>query len=207
MSKEQTLSKWLPGAEAPRNVRKRSRASIYDFDGTLFRSPDRPEGEVLYLEKTGNLWPFSGWWGRIETLQPPLVPDPIPEEMWISETLAAYKADRAREDTNCYLMTGRPAKIRHRVKEILAVKELIFDEYYFRGMKGYPQHGDTFEIKIELIEREIVHSDLEVLEIWEDRPEHTSRFCMMAKRWKGRYGNHLKKVIVHDVLFQKHNEF
>ena len=41
-------------------------AVIYDFDGTLFHSPDREKGEVAYLEATGELWPFDGWFGRIE---------------------------------------------------------------------------------------------------------------------------------------------
>lgn len=200
--KEDTLQKWLPRPA----VKKQSRAVIYDFDGTLFRSPSREEGEPLYLEKTGNLWPYSGWWGRLETLMPPIVADPIPEELWIADTVAAHKADRVREDTNVYLMTGRPAKVRHRVKEILEAGGLHFDEYYFRGMKGYPQHGDTLEIKLHLIQTEIVHPGLEQLEIWEDRPEHTSRFCTEARRYKGKF-KHLTKVIIHDVLTAQKYEF
>jgi len=192
MSKEQTLQKWLP--------RKRPRAIVYDFDGTLFDSPGREKGEIAYLEGTGKLWPFSGWWGRIETLLPPIVPDPIPESMWIADTVAAYRADRAREDTNCYLMTGRPAKTRRRVQEILDTQNISFDESYYRGMKGQPQFGDTIEIKLRLIRDEIIHPALEVLEIYEDRPEHTSRFCNEAKRWK-------LQVFIHDILTGKTIEF
>jgi hypothetical protein len=206
MSKHDTLNKWMPKVNPPPQRRKRLRASIYDFDGTILRSPDRPEGEVTYKEATGTPWPFSGWWGRLETLMPPLVPHPIPEEMWIADTVAAYHADRLREDTNVYLMTGRPAKTRHRVKEILETKGMVFDEYYFRGMKGQPQHGDTLDIKLSLIRSEVIHDGLQVLEIWEDRPEHTSRFCTEARRWKGQY-DHLEKVIVHDILTGNHNEF
>ena len=76
MSKQQTLEKWLP--TKPRN-RKR-RAVIYDFDGTIFNSPDREAGELAYLEATGNMFPFPGWWGRIESLMPPVIPEkPGPE--------------------------------------------------------------------------------------------------------------------------------
>ncbi len=202
MSKQETLDKWVPKP----NAKKRSRAVVYDFDNTLFQSPGRETGEPAYLEGTGTRWPYSGWWGRLETLTPPIVPDPIPESMWITATLEAYLADRVRADTNCYLMTGRPAKTRHRVKEILATKGLVFDEYYFRGSANRPGHGDTLEIKLDNIRLDIIHPGLTVLEIWEDRPEHTSRFCDEAKRWRAGYG-HLERVVVHDVLTGLHLEF
>ena len=37
---------------------------IYDFDGTLFHSPNKELGEQLYEKSTGKKWPFKGWWGR-----------------------------------------------------------------------------------------------------------------------------------------------
>ena len=191
MSKEATLEKWLsPG---PRHNRRR--IVIYDFDGTLFRSPDRDEGEVLYLEGTGQEFPFAGWWGRIETLQPPIVPEVPPAEMWIAETVEAYRKDAQDKDTHLVLMTGRPFKIRRRVEEILHGADIRFHDYFYRGMKG-TRGRDTFEIKINIIEGELMHPAVEVLEIWEDRPEHASGFMTKAKeQWK----KNLRKIIVHNV--------
>lgn len=47
---------------------------IYDFDGTLFLTPDRQEGEKIYFEKTGKSWASTkkkGWWNLAETLDYP----------------------------------------------------------------------------------------------------------------------------------------
>lgn len=202
MSREQTLEKWLP--KSP--LKEKKRLVIYDFDNTLFNSPQREDGEILYLEATGKEWPFSGWWGRPETLLPPLVPDPIPESMLVAETVAAYRKDRECPDSFLVLMTGRPAKMRHRIREILSTFDIRFDDEFYRGMKGHPQHGDTLDIKLNIIQSHLVHDALEILEIWEDRPEHSSRFMTEARRWKAKYHNHLRKVIVHDVTGE-HHEF
>lgn len=202
MGIDETLAKWMPQPSGPRRKR---RAVIYDFDNTLWQSHGRETGEPLYLEKTGQKWPHSGWWGRVETLMPPFVIDPITEDYFVADVLAAYRVDRAEQNTNCYLMTGRPAKMRHRVRQLLDAAGVTFDDYYFRGMKGQPGHGDTLEIKLDLIQHQIIHPALEVLEIWEDRPEHASRFMTEARRWKGKFD--LQKIVVHEVLTNEHHEF
>lgn len=207
MSKN-SKEKWLD-VPKPLFCNGRRRACIYDFDGTLFRSPDREGGEVSYLEATGKLWPFDGWFGRIETLQAPVVPDPIPEAMFIDETIAAYRKDRADKGTWTILMTGRPSKkpFPQRIKEILLTKQIEFDEYYFRGMRGLPHGSNTIDIKLDLIATRILHPKLEILEIWEDRPEHSSRFMDEARRWKSAWKKTLEKVVIHDVPAGTTNEF
>lgn len=198
MSQELTLQKWLPKT-------KKKRAVIYDFDNTLFKSPTREEGEPLYLKAKGEAWPHRGWWGRVETLMPPVVPAEITEELFIRATLDAYRADRTCENTNVYLMTGRPWKMEKRVREILDAVNCTFDGYFYRGMKDAPNFGDTFDIKVALIRDRIIHPGLEVLELWEDRPEHTAKFREEARRWRRNFDRHLEKVLIHDVyLGQTH---
>jgi hypothetical protein len=187
MSEKQTIL----GSE-----RKKKRVVIYDFDQTIFHSLASEEGKALYFKATGQLWPFSGWYGRIETLMPPLVPDPIPESMLVANTVAAYREDRKCPDTYLVLMTGRPAKMRNRILEICGTFDLKFDEEFFRGMKGYKQHDDTLKIKLDIITEYLIHDGLEILEIWEDRPEHSNRFMTEARRWKS---NTLQKIVVHAV--------
>lgn len=195
MSKQQTLDKWLP--PKPRN-RKR-RAVIYDFDGTIFNSPDREAGELAYFEATSQTFPFSGWWGRMESLMPPVVPEKPGPEWLIEATVAAYRQDAKDEDAELFLMTGRPYKNRRRVIEILDHFDMKFHAYRFRGEPG--SHGsNTLEIKARMIQTDIIHDGLAVLEIWEDRPEHTSEFFNLAKRWKAAYRGHLEKIVIHDVL-------
>ena len=180
------------------NPNRRNRLVIYDFDGTLFRSPDREEGSLLYLEATGNYWPHAGWWGRIETLQPPVVPDPIPEALWIQEIVEAHQKDVQDKDAFVVLMTGRPYKNRRRVQEILSSKGIEFHREYYRGMKG--QTGrDTFDIKVNIIEQELFHDGLNSVEIYEDRPEHLSAFMDKAKKWKSLMNKHLDRIIIRGV--------
>lgn len=188
------------------NPHRRNRLVIYDFDGTLFRSPDREEGSSLYFDATGNYWPHAGWWGRIETLQPPVVPDPIPESLWIQETVEAYQKDVQDKDAFLVLMTGRPYKNRRRVQEILASKGIEFHREYYRGMRG--QTGrDTFDIKVNIIEGELFHDKLNNVEIYEDRQEHLSAFMTCAKKWKSLMTKHLDKIIIRDVPNKVHYEF
>lgn len=186
----------------PRDRKKR--VVIYDFDGTLFNSPDREAGETTYFEATGKMFPFQGWWGRLETLMPPIVPEKPGAEWLIKDTVEAYRQDAQDENTELILMTGRPFKIRKRVIEICESHDLKFHAHYFRGQPG--QRGrDTFEIKCNFIIEDIIHDNLEVLEIWEDRPEHTSEFLNIAKKWKNQY-SHLVKICIHDVLLGKNHE-
>lgn len=189
MSIQQTLQKWIPDSN-------KSKISIFDFDNTLFNSHKREEGEIKYFEETGKPWPFEGWYGRIETLQPPLIPNPIPESFWIQKTLNSFREDKEDSDVLTVLMTGRPYKIRHRIQEILKSQELIFDREIYRGMKG--QKGkDTIDIKIHSIETEILNPQSKFLKIYEDRQEHLSIFMTAAKRWKNKFN--LEKITIFDV--------
>lgn len=191
MSAQQTLKKWIPDS-------LKSKLSIYDFDNTLFNSHYRETGELLYLEKTGNLWPFEGWYGRIETLLSPLVPDPIPDELWLQEIVDLFLEDKKDSDRLTVLMTGRPYKIRRRIQEILQSKSLEFDKEFYRGMKG--QKGkDTIDIKLNIIAEELLHDSLKIIDIYEDRQEHLSKFMTAAKYWKSKLAKNLERVIVHDV--------
>jgi hypothetical protein len=180
-----------------KNRKPKKRLVIYDFDGTIFNSPDREKGELTYFNSTGEKLPFSGWWGRLESLSPPIVPEK-PDEKWlIANTIAAYREDFKNDETELVLMTGRPFKNSKRIIDICQHFELMFHLHYFRGQPG--QKGkDTLEIKCNFITEELIHEKLEILEIWEDRPEHTAAFFESAKQWKKTFG--LNKIIIHDVF-------
>lgn len=180
------------------NNKRKKRCVIYDFDGTIFKSPDRDAGELAYFTETGQMFTFPGWWGRLESLIPPVVPDKPSEDWFISDTISAYREDFKDENTEVILMTGRPYKHRKRIFEICEHYDLLFDNHYFRGQPG--QKGrDTLEIKANLITEHVINKELRKLEIWEDRPEHTSSFFNLAKSWKSKY-LHLEEIIIHDVL-------
>lgn len=201
MSQKQTLNKWLP---KPKNKNRKPRMVIYDFDDTLFVSPDREVGEVAYLEATGQMFPFGGWWGRPESLMPPVVPEKPGLEWYVQHTIDAYRKDFEDEETECILMTGRPFKIRKRVIELCENQALKFDDYYFRGQPG-SKGRDTLEIKSNFITEDLMHQGLRIVEIHEDRPEHVSGFLDLAKRMKKKF-DHLEKILVHDVVLKNIHE-
>lgn len=169
------------------------RTVIYDFDGTLFKSPTREEAESLLKKK----FPFKSWWDREESLLPPIVPDKPSSEMFIDRTVEFYKGDVQDKNTEVILMTGRTIKLKSRVMEICGCMNLKFDKTFFSGQIG-SKGKDTFEIKTNFIEEKIL-KDQQILEIYEDRPEHIKKFCEKAKEWILEK-KHLERVIIHDVV-------
>ena len=87
---------------------------FFDFDGTLFRSPDPPNRD---------LWEVS--------LEPPLVPRVPNQAWWIQEVLQAAREAIADPDVYAVLMTGRTSDLfEDRVHELLAQQGLEFDEVH-----------------------------------------------------------------------------
>ena len=135
------------------------RLSIFDFDGTLFASPERPPW-----------WPFQGFWGRPESLNPPYVPERPGNDWWAPKVVAA--ARQAISDTETYtaLLTGRQPKLGPRIKQLLHGEGLRFDEYHF-------SNGDnTLPFKLGVIENLVLKVQPEWVDVWEDRGEHIGSF-------------------------------
>jgi HAD domain family 1 in Swiss Army Knife RNA repair proteins len=214
---------------------------IYDFDNTLFRSPeDTPENRKIYEKATGSPWlitkqdaaqlskklgrtvfPRSGWWGRAETLLPPLVPEHIPPEMWITSTVDSLRESIKDETSVNLIMTGRHSGLKHEVMRILnqggfeqakiistknAHPVLYYWEYnerlqlYLLGMSGPcpekvdPKPQETFPWKVWIIEQfRLIHPEIEKIEIWEDREEHVEKFLDLKEEFP-------EDIVVHHVI-------
>ena len=177
--------------------KRKSRLVIYDFDGTIFKSPDRKAGEDISLQLTGKKLPFPGWWGRKESLLPPIVPEKPGKEWYIEHSIAAYREDIKDDDTEVILMTGRIFKNRKRVIEICQNADILFHDHYFSGQPGH-KGKNTLEIKSNFILNDLMHENLKILEIWEDRPEHVEGFLNLTKKMH-REILHLQKTIILDV--------
>ena len=172
------------------------RLVIYDFDGTLFHSPEEQNGKQMYYDITNKNWPFKGWWGRKETLSPPLVPQNPDSSWYVSNVVESQKSDSQDPNSTVILMTGRAIHLKNRVMEILENAGMHFHDTFFAGQPG-TKGGNTFEIKSNNI-KNLMNSDYEVLEIWEDRPEHVHEFSKLGLKLKEENPN-LKTVIIHDV--------
>lgn len=195
---------------------------LFDFDGTLFRNPlDTPENRKFYEKETGLPWIItkelsrqltaktgkfvpmrSGWYGKGATLEPPLVPDPAPENMFIRKTCNQFFESKANPDSMTVIMTGRHAGIQGQVMRILNDGKLVTCDFkhdkqgikywknidpdvqlFFSGMDGPcpkdvgPKPNDTLAWKRWIIEQfYLTYTEVEHIEIWEDRDTHVEDF-------------------------------
>jgi len=77
----------------------------FDFDDTLCHTPKPEEGEKIWLEKTGTVWPYNGWWGRPESIDPEIFE--IPLNQWVYKKYLEAVSD---PDNYVILATGRLKK-------------------------------------------------------------------------------------------------
>jgi len=143
---------------------------IFDFDGTLFRSP----GPFKGYDKT-----IDEWYRDEISLSISMVPAQPGIDWFFPEIVT--KAQEAWGDPESYsvLLTGRREDVegfRQRITEILFAQKLHFDEFYLK-----PGEGKTVEFKSRKI-FEIFHnlkrycSELEEIHIFDDRHHHLPVF-------------------------------
>jgi len=193
-----------------------NKLDIFDFDGTLFQSPeDSPKNREKYERGTGIPWLIDkdlsrklsnehgrhigmrrGWWGRPETLEPPLVPDPAPKEWFNKDVCDQFLASKNNPESLTLIMTGRFTGLKWHVFRILHDGGLVEMDvetdkqgkkwhkptdpnvgYYFLGMDPNvsfktksPKPSETFPWKVWILEHLMdFFKSIKTVEIWEDR--------------------------------------
>ena len=143
-----------------------TRIAVFDFDGTLVNSPLPEEGKVEYEEKTGQKWPYSGWWGRAESLDTNIFDiSPIPSVQ------SAYRNERKNPNTLVVMLTGRIKKLSGQVEDILSTNGFRFDGYY------YNDGGSTLTYKINTLSKLLSeYPNVKSIALWDDRIEHVDAF-------------------------------
>lgn len=195
---------------------------IFDFDGTLCRTPlDTPENRRKYEEFHGIPWIIDkklsqelsaklkrrigirrGWFGRVETLEPPLVPNPAPQSMFIQEVCDQLHESKRNPDALTVIMTGRHVGMKKQVLRILDDGGLVKCQrtkgkdgniwiesvdpqvqVYCLGDDGPhmknagTKQPDTLPWKLWIVKQFLaLYTDITILEFWEDREAHVSAF-------------------------------
>ena len=134
---------------------------MFDFDGTLFRSPERP---LWWTEKV--------WWDHPSSLDEPVVPAHPHTDWWNAEVVGRAFDALSNFDTLVFVCTGRPERIFHsRVHELLNQVGLEFPHVYLSPGGNVPQY------KMDVISRLLhKHPTIRGVSIWEDRLEHLREY-------------------------------
>lgn len=164
----------------------------FDFDKTLFFTPEPEFGKDIFLEKTGKVWPHIGWWGKPETLDLEIFE--IPKNDWVYNNFLKYNED---SENYIILATGRLKKVEgmvDNVYKILEKNDIEFDEVHLNW------GGDTLKFKLKLFEQKIKSLGVEEFVMFDDREDHLSEF----EKWADKQNI---KITIIDVINKTEKTF
>jgi len=159
---------------------------LYDFDGTLFRSPQRPDW-----------WGKDSWIMAPESLGPPCVPLKPGRDWWIGKTVQAAKQSISDRDTWAILCTGRPLQSAHRLRvgELLKQAGLNFDEVYLNP-------GDsTGGYKVAVVSGILAkHPQIDTVHVWEDNLHNIKKIARFVEGLDKSFVAHPVRATPHEVV-------
>ena len=164
-----------------------NKISIFDFDGTLMKTPDSTEGKKQWGEFYGKDYPHKGWWGKPESLD-----DAVFDIQPIESTVSDYKKEINNPNTFVIMLTGRLPHQSSQVEELLALHNIYFKEYHYKS------DGDTLTSKLNTIKSLLNRfPQVKEIEMWEDRETHVIAF----EEWGKENGINIKvNYITDDVI-------
>ena len=136
------------------------KVAIFDFDGTLFKSPPRPP----WYDK-------KAWWHDPTSLYPPCVPEKPGSEWWNGPLVQLAKQRISDPNTHTVLLTGRQSgPFNKRVRELLKHAGLNFDEVLLNPGTA------TLPFKAGVLNKLPDKTAAKFVELWDDHPRYTRKF-------------------------------
>jgi len=163
-----------------------SELHVYDFDGTLFRSPEKPDW-----------WTGKFWWFDPQSLDEPCVPERPGGDWWIGSTVSQAKRSIADPNVWAILMTGRSDKrFRWRVPELLKQVGLKFDEVHLA-----PSGSSTEYFKVSVLKGILQrYPHLTAARFWDDNTPNLKQFKAVAEKAGLKAETHAIKVPAHHLF-------
>jgi hypothetical protein len=155
------------GSASKSKAPARSELHFFDFDGTLFRSPQRPEG-------------FDGdWWNSSASLGPPYVPKKPGSDWWVGSTVTAAKKSIANPKILAVMMTARStgSDAGKRIAVLLRQRGLAFDEVHL-SPAGESKAAKRARIRA-ILRR---HPEIDRVRFWDDKGDDLRSFADVAKK-------------------------
>lgn len=133
---------------------------VFDFDGTLFKSPYKPDD-----------WK-GAWWSNIKSLSPPLVPEKPNDKWWNDEICEKAFGSLADNDVYTIMLTGRIDRVfNQRVNDLLESKGFKFPYV------GLAKLSTSFDSKVEHLDKMLAHNPyIKKITFYDDRTEHFPLF-------------------------------
>ncbi len=157
----------------------------FDFDDTLIHTMLPDPGMSIWEEKTKTIWPYNGWWSKVETLDMSIFDTPKNE--W---TYKKYLDAKSDPTGYMILATGR-------LDTVTGMKEAVIKILNHYGFEFDEVHlnwgGDTFKFKTKLFERLITKTNCRHFVMYDDRAGHLPLFEEWAK-------NQVCQVTIVDVV-------
>jgi len=144
---------------------------VYDFDLTLFRSPEPPK----WWDKKVH----GHWWLLPESIGRPFLPDqPVGSKFWNNDIVKQARSSIQDPDVWAILCTGRLDKgdLRYRVAEILKGNNIDFDEVYLR--KG----NSVVLFKVAVLNHLLEKHGIKSVHLWEDNDDNIKAFDNVCKK-------------------------
>jgi hypothetical protein len=131
---------------------------MYDFDGTLFRSPDPPPGHS------------GSWWSNYASLSEPVVPRYPDTSWWVPEAVTGARRSIADPDVYAAVITGRTDQpdFNFRIAELLDSNNLEFDGVFLKEGRGSTLPSKLVHLRRILQQNPTIRDVV----IWEDRKAH-----------------------------------
>ena len=143
-----------------------TKISIFDFDGTLMRTPHPEDGKKEWENFYDKDYPHIGWWSKPESLD-----DAVFNIEPIESTVTDYLKEMGDPNTLVIMLTGRLPHHHDQVIELLMTHNIVFDEYH------YKETGDTLGSKLHTIISLLnKYPNVSSIEMWEDREPHATSF-------------------------------
>ena len=131
---------------------------IFDFDNTLFRSPEPPE---WWSDKK-----MGYWFNNAISLSEPFVPQKPSGGYWFNGVVSEAKKSISDMNTLSIMCTGRSnsnGAMRYRIAELLKGKSLDFDEVHLRT--GGQTDRYKAKLTFDLLKK---YPNIQSVSVWED---------------------------------------
>ena len=127
-----------------------------DLDGTLMATPEPQEGMKIWKEKTGQDYPFKGWWSKPESLDLNVF-DIKPFE----GVLNLVRMEKKSPDTYVIILTSRMERLRPYVQAVLDANDIKVDRLDMKTIEKSKGEKVLDYIK--------EFPDLEEIDVYDDR--------------------------------------